>query len=405
MTDLKIEKLGHRGDGIAAGPVYVSRTLPGERVNGEVDNARVVDPKIETPSPDRISPRCRHYNSCGGCGLHHASDDFIGRWKKGIVREALAFYDIEAPIEAIHTSPVQSRRRATLSGRRTKKGALVGFHAPASEMVTSIPDCLILRPALLELLPYLQDFTRNVASRKGELKFAVTETETGLDVAVSGGRELELPLRETLAVFSLEAGLARLVWDEETVAMSVQPTVRFGEAPIPLPPGAFLQATKEGEASLQEAVASAVKGSKRIMDLFSGCGTFALTLAKEFEVHAVEGDPSLVSALDAGWRHASNLQRVTTEKRDLFRRPVLVDELHSFDAVVVDPPRAGAEAQISEIAKARVPKIASVSCNPTTFARDSAILTRAGYKLTRIDVIDQFRWSPHVEVAGAFLLA
>lgn len=405
MTSYTIERLGHRGDGIASGPIFAPRTLPGEVVSGAIDGDRLRTPKIITPSADRVSSRCRHYNACGGCSLHHASDAFVSGWKKNTVRTALASHDIDAPIEAIHTSPPQSRRRATFSGRRTKKGALVGFHAPANDVIASIPECMVLRPALVELVPLLEDLTQQVGSRKGELRFAVTETETGLDVSVSGGKELDLPLRETLAAFCVKANLARLVWDGETVSMSVQPTVSFGDAPVPLAPGAFLQATKEAEVSLQAAVSNALTGASRVADLFAGCGTFALSLAKDGEVHAVEGERVLVDALDAGWRHGVRLHKVTTETRDLFRRPLVGEDLRNFDGVVIDPPRAGAEAQMHELANARIPRIASVSCNPTTFARDSAILTRAGYTLTRLDVIDQFRWSHHVEVVGAFLLA
>ena len=272
-------------------------------------------------------------------------------------------------------------------------------------MITAVPECQILRPALLDILPALEELTREVASRKGELRFTVTETETGLDVAVSGGKPLELPLRERLATWSSEANLARLVWNDDVVSMSRQPVIRFGSAPVPIPPGAFLQATREGEAALLVAAIHALGSAECVADLFAGCGTFALSIASQCEVHAVEGEADLLTALDLGWRHGIRLHKVTTEKRDLFRRPLLKDELRRFDAAIIDPPRAGAEAQMIALTEARVPHIASVSCNPVTFARDSAILIRAGYKLARVDVVDQFRWSPHVELIGAFLLA
>ena len=404
MSELTIERLGHRGDGIAPGPVFVPRTLPGEVVTGALEGDRLPAPKIVTPSPERVKPHCRHYNACGGCALQHASDDFIAGWKKEIVQSALAAHDLAAPVSEIHTSPPASRRRATFSGRRTKKGALVGFHAPASDVITEIPDCLILRPALLALLPHLKALTAKMASRKGEMRYAATEADTGLDLAVSGGKPLDLALRETLAAFTEATGLARLTWDDEPVSERMAPTVTIGTAPVPIPPGAFLQATAEGEAALRSAVAEAVERPRRAVDLFAGCGTFALSLAQSSEVHAVEGDAALLAALDAGWRQGARLHKVTTERRDLFRQPLMPEELRGFDAAVIDPPRAGAEAQMVALAEARIPRIASVSCNPVTFARDSAILTRAGYELTRIDVVDQFRWSPHVELVGAFSL-
>ena len=242
------------------------------------------------------------------------------------------------------------------------------------------------------------------ASRKGVLAVTLTLSEGGLDVAVTGGKPLDGPLELALAQATEKHGLARLSWDDEVIAMRHAPVQRFGAAGVTPPPGAFLQATKDGEKALLKAVSEATRGAKRIIDLFAGSGTFSLPLAEIAEVHAVEGEAAMVEALDQGWRRAQGLKRVTTEARDLFRRPLMPDELKSFDAIVLDPPRAGAEAQVDEIAQAQRPVIAYVSCNPVTFARDAKTLVNAGYTLEWVQVVDQFRWSTHTELAARFVL-
>ncbi|WP_172297896.1 class I SAM-dependent RNA methyltransferase [Pseudoruegeria sp. HB172150] len=402
MAEVTIERLGHLGDGIAPGPVFVPLTLPGEVVEGEVDGDRIAAPRIVTPSADRVRPPCRHFKSCGGCALQHASGGFLETWKADQVRIALAAHGLKAPIRGVATSPPQSRRRATFSGRRTKKSALVGFHARASDTVVEVPDCQLVLPEIAALLPALAELTQIGASRRGELSFTVTWSAAGADLAVSGGVRLDGPFRVRLAEFAGKAGLARLVWDDDLVVEAAPPVQRFDLIETVPPPGAFLQATAEGEKALLASVKEAVGDAARVADLFSGCGTFALPLARNAEVHAVEGLPALLSALDVGWRRAQGLKRITTEARDLFRRPLLAQELARYDAIVIDPPRAGAEAQTEQIAAAGIPRIAAVSCNPVTFARDAAILCKAGYRLDWIDVVDQFRWSPHVELAAQF---
>lgn len=398
---ISIERLGHQGDGIAAGPIFAPRTLPGEVIEGEIEGDRIESPRVVTPSPDRVKAPCRHYKSCGGCALQHASDAFVSEWKVSVVRAALSARGLSTDIRGIATSPPQSRRRATFTGRRTKKGALVGFHEPRSETLTEVPDCHLLTQALIEGRETARILTIAGGSRKGELRLTMTETSAGLDVAVTGGKPLDLPLETELARIVGEHALARLAWNGEIIATTAPPSLRFGTAPVVVPPGAFLQATREGEAALLAAVREAVGNSKHVIDLFSGAGTFSLPLAANASVHAVEGEADMLSALEAGWRHSAGLHAVTTETRDLFRRPLLPDELVA-DAVVIDPPRAGAESQAQELAASDVARIAAVSCNPVTFARDAEILTNAGYALEWLVVVDQFRWSPHVELAAAF---
>ncbi|SMX47007.1 class I SAM-dependent RNA methyltransferase [Actibacterium lipolyticum] len=397
-----IRRLGHLGDGVADGPVFVPLTLPGEEVEGELVGDRIAQPRIVTPSADRVRPPCSHFKSCGGCGLQHASDEFVAKWKVDVVRAALHAQGLEAQMRPIITSPPQSRRRAVLSGRRTKKGALVGFHARASDTVIAVPNCTLLHPDLMACIPALEELVPLAASRKGEVSFNITQSSVGVDVAVGNAKPLERALLAELGTISQKNGFARLSWNGELVLEQSAPQQRFGRADVTPPPGAFLQATVEGQTALTDAVLATLGKAKKVADLFAGCGTFALPIAEQAEVHAVEGEASMLTALDQGWRRATGLKTVTTEARDLFRRPLLPDELKRYDAVVIDPPRAGGEAQIVELARSDVPVIAAVSCNPVTFARDARLLTESGYTLEWVQVVDQFRWSTHVELAAFF---
>lgn len=405
---LEIERLGHLGDAIAqgpSGPVYVAQMLPGELVEGELQGDRLINARIITPSPDRVRPPCPHARTCGGCLMQHAADDLVADWKLEVVRSALAGQGIDAVMRPILTSPPQSRRRAVLAGRRTKGGALLGFHARASNVLVAVPDCQLLHPDLIAAFPALKALVITGGSRTAELALTVTHSLAGPDVAVTGGKPLDNALRLDLARITEAHGLARLGWNGEVVALRTAPMQRFGRALVAPPPGAFLQATTEGEAALLAAVTEAVGDARRIVDLFAGVGTFALPLAAHAEVHAVEVDPAMMAALDKGWRQADGLHRVSTEARDLFRRPLEPDEFKGFDAVVIDPPRAGAEAQTATLARAEVPVIAALSCNPVTFARDARVLLAAGYRLDWVQAVDQFRWSAHVELAARFSLS
>ena len=402
---LTIERLGHLGDAIAQGengPVFVAQVLPGEEVEGEVKGDRLLSPRIITPSADRVKPPCAHARSCGGCLMQHAADDFVATWKTGVVESALAGQGIEADLRPIITSPAQSRRRATIAGRRTKGGTLLGFHARGSDALVAIPNCRLLHPDLMAAFPALEALVMTGGSRKTELALTITRTLAGPDVSVTGGKPLDGQLRLELARVAEAHGLSRLTWDHEVVALREAPLQQMGRALVAPPPGAFLQATEQGQASLISAVQEAVGNARRVTDLFAGAGTFALPLAATAEVHAVEGDSAMMAALDKGWRQAEGLKRVTTETRDLYRRPLEPDEFRHVSAVVIDPPRAGAEAQSRTLAVAKVPVIAAVSCNPVTFARDARILLDTGYRLDWVQPVDQFRWSAHVELAARF---
>ncbi len=396
---LTIESLNHLGMGRASdGQSLLPRVLPGEEVVVAQDGTV----RIVTPSPNRVAAPCRHFRSCGGCAMQHGADVFVAEWKMDIVRNALRARGLDADMRPIVTSPPQSRRRAKFSGRRTKKGAIVGFHAKASDMVVQVPDCQLIRPALAQVLPALEALTVIACSRKGEIDLTVTDAPLGADILVETDKQLTPQLQIELAAFAQANGLSRLAWNDETLVTINAPAQDFGDTAVTPPPGAFLQATKEGELALLAAVTEVTKHATRIVDLFAGCGTFTLPLAKWAEVHAVEGAGDMLMALDRGWRVGNQLRKVTTETRDLFRRPLEPDELAPFDAVVIDPPRAGAEAQIATLAQSAVSTVAMVSCNPATFARDGATLTAAGFDMNWVQVVDQFRWSPHVELVASF---
>jgi 23S rRNA (uracil1939-C5)-methyltransferase len=398
---VKIDSITHHGMGRAEDGTLVPRTLPGEEITLLPDGTV----RIVTPSPMRVAAPCRHFRICGGCAMQHAANGFVAEWKTGIVTKALAGQGMTATVAGIETSPPQSRRRARLAGRRTKSGAVVGFHGRATDTLVAVPDCQLLTPSLMALFPAFEALTVIAASRSAEIGLTVTESRAGPDVMIETTRDITPEIRTSLAALAETFGLARIVWQAEPVVMRHAPVQRFGRADVVPPPGAFLQATREGEAALLAAVVEIVKGRARVADLFAGCGTFSLPLAEQAEVHAVEGEAAMLSALDKGWRMAPGLKKVTTETRDLFRRPLLPDELRRFDALVIDPPRAGAEAQMRELAVAHVPVVAMVSCNPVTFARDARILVDAGYAMGPITVVDQFRWSTHVEIVARFTVS
>lgn len=400
MTEYKITRLGIYGDGIAEGPVFAAMTLPGEVATGTLEGSTLSDVKIITPSEERVAPPCRHFKACGGCQLQHASDPLVAAWKTDVIAQALAAQGIRTEIRPIVTSPAQSRRRATFAARRTKKGAMSGFYGRASDTVIEIPDCKLVEPELLAARDIAEALAEIGGSRKATLAVTVTTSQVGLDIQVSGGKPIDGPLRISLAALCDSRGFARLTWEDEVIAQRTPPVQRFGAANVCPPPGAFMQATAHGEAHLLEAVQEAVQGAKRVVDLFAGCGTFTLPLAKDAEVFAVESDAQMLAAMDKGWRMAKGLKTVTHVARDLYRRPLLPDEFKKFDAVVLDPPRAGAEAQTAELVRSEIKLIAYVSCNPVTFARDVSQMVAGGFTLDWVQPVDQFRWSSHVELAA-----
>ncbi|MCL4131247.1 UNVERIFIED_CONTAM: hypothetical protein GTU68_035448 [Idotea baltica] len=321
--------------------------------------------------------------------------------REGVVR-ALRTANVETDVEPTLTVPPHDRRRVKLAYQRTKKSALIGFYGAGTHTIVPVPECKVARPEILASLPKLCDLLRHGAPRKRALAVTVTVSEGGLDVSVAEGKELDMTLREALGREAEVCDLARLVWNGEQIALRRPPVQRFGRVQVVPPPGAFLQASSVGETMLRDLVVEAVGETKSALDLFAGCGAFSLPLAERASVLAIEGEAAMMAALDAGWRNAEGLRAIAVETRDLFRRPLLPEELNKFEAAVFDPPRAGAQAQAAHLAQSRVPVVVGVSCMPGSFARDARVLIDGGYRLERVVPVDQFRWSSHVELVGVF---
>ena len=382
MTEqLTIVRLGHRGDGIAdtpAGPVYVPYTLPGETVTVEPvaghPDRRHLD-HIDKPSHERVAPICKHFTQCGGCAMQHWSLAEYHLWKRGLVAEALAQAGIIAPVADIIDAHGQGRRRAVLHARRGTQDVLeVGFTAPRAHHIVAIDRCPILETGLDGAIPAAWAIAEILKPADKPLDIQVTATDSGMDVDVRGSGPLNSRRTTALAGVAEKHKLARITRHGELVAQAAQPLLKIGRAHVPLPPGAFLQATAEGEATLARLVLEHVGTAKRVADLFCGIGTFALRLAEQARVTAADSEASAVKALERAAANTSGLKPVEAQTRDLFRRPFMAAELKAFDAVVFDPPRQGAEAQARELVKSAVPVVVAVSCDATTFARDARIL-------------------------------
>lgn len=407
--EITISSLGHLGDGVAeteAGQIFVPFVLPGERVRiRETDDGRAELLAIVEPSAARVKAPCRHFRQCGGCALQHVEAESYAAWKRAQVAAALASRGIEADIEQLIPAHARSRRRASFAATRTKKGVALGYYGRASHTIVAIVECPLVLPEIEAALGGLAHLVAPGLSRKGHASIAVTATEAGLDVAVTEGKEMDGPLRAELAKRASAIDLARLAWNGDMVAERRIPLVTLSGLKVAPPPGSFLQATAEGEAALVRLVIDGAGDARRVADLFAGCGTFTAALARKSSVLAVEGDKSQLAALDRAIRMqgpALGLKPVELVTRDLFRRPMLRSELEKIDAVVFDPPRAGATAQAEELAASKVPTVIGVSCNPATFARDARVLIDGGYNLVKVTPVDQFLWSPHIELVGLF---
>jgi len=402
-TRFTVQRLGAQGDGIAAtaeGEVFIPFALPGETVTAAREKNRATLMAVVEPSPQRVAPACRHFTECGGCAIQHLEADAYRAWKRGKVEHALKSKGIEVEVDALVPCEPHSRRRVTFSARRTAGGMLFGFVRALSNEIISIAECPIAVPEIMARLEPLKALAGLIGVTPKPFHMTVTATASGLDIAASDSGTMDERQRRAAADFVIAQRFARLSVDGEIVIEPMKPMVRFGEVAVNVPPGVFLQATAPAEAAMAERVGVHLARAKKVADLFAGCGSFALRLAAKAEVHAVEGDAAALAALDHGFRFATGLRRVTTERRDLFRRPLTFKELNAFDGLVFDPPRAGAEDQSKQIARSDVPLVAAVSCNPVTLARDLAILLAGGYRLKSVTPVDQFLWSPHVETVA-----
>jgi len=410
MTEtLAIDHVGHRGDGVslaAGGAVYVPYALGGESVAaepvpGHPDRRRLL--RVEVASPQRIEPFCPHFGICGGCAIQHWQNDAYQAWKRNLVVETLAQAGIDCAVDPLVDAHGAGRRRITLHARKGTHDVLkVGFSAAASHDVIAIDHCPILDPALSGAIEAAWALAETLTVIGKPLDIQVTACENGLDVDVRGSGPLPPKMIGALSQLAEQHKLARLTRHGELVLMRTPPTVRIGSARVTLPPGAFLQATALGEQTLAELALGEIKRAKLIADLFCGVGPFALRLAAKARVLAYDSDAPAVSALQKAAQATSGLKPIKAEPRDLFRRPLAPPELLDFDAVLFDPPRQGAQAQAAQLAVSRVPLIIAVSCNAQTFARDARLLIDGGYRLDKVTPVDQFKYTPHVELVAVF---
>jgi len=407
---VKIQSLGAQGDGIAHcpdGTVYVPFTLPGETVA----IARVKDQgtimSITEASPDRREPACRHFGpdgkngTCGGCSLQHVQDEPYHDFKRNLVIAALRSKGLDVEVDPLVICRPGERRRVVFTARKTEKGLLLGFSQANSHHIVAIEECPIAAPAIVSRLDAIRAVGLPLASNAEPFRITVMETLSGLDIAVDGIKSVNDKQRRALTetVLSMR-GIARVSLSGEILIEPQKPVIEFGSVKVAPPAGTFVQATNVAEEAMAERVLAHVGKSKRIADLFCGTGTFTLRLARVGKVHGVEAEDKPLKSLDFAARNTPGLKPVTIERRDLFRHPLIAKELKLYDAVVFDPPRAGAEAQCKELARSTVKKIVAVSCNPLSFARDLSILVEGGYRITSVTPIDQFLWSPHVEAVA-----
>jgi len=407
----RIERVGAQGDGLAVNEagqrLFVPLTLPGEVVEGVISGDRVEDLQVLEPSPERVPPPCPHFGVCGGCALQHWATAPYTAWKTELVREALAREGIETDILPAYTVGPGTRRRVALHARKRGREVVLGFKARRSWAVEAISTCVIADPRIVAALPALKVLAAPFFEHpKSAPTLHVTVTATGLDVDVTGvearGGGLSADARMRAAEAAGAADFARVTLAGEMLYQARLPMVRFGPAAVALPAGGFLQAAAEAERVMASAVTQAVDGAARVADLFCGAGAFTFPLAERSGVLALDASREAIAALAGGRAATPGLKAIDAEARDLYRRPLLAGEMKRLDAVVFDPPRAGALDQAREIAGSVVPLCIGVSCNPQTFAPDAGVLIAGGFRLGSVLPVDQFLWSAHVELVGVF---
>ncbi len=407
MSKLTIRALGAQGDGIAdenGHPVFVPYSLPGEVVAVDGQRPHATLETLIEPAPQRAEPPCRHFGTCGGCVAQHMQPDLYSTWKREIVVDAFAREGVEADVDALVTIPAHSRRRAVFTAHRGPNGVVLGFNRRASDDVVDISECPVLHPAIEAALPTIRAVLASILRGKDHAQISVLQSATGLDLDCA----LPVPPGEDMLAAFVRAvsrtDIVRASIDGDVVFERTAPVLNFGEAQVTPAPAAFVQAVAEAEAAMVDIVTRHLKPSKRVADLFAGSGTFSFPLAGRAAVSAYEGDRAGVEAIVAAGQ-PKGYKPVTAIQRDLFDTPLSVRELNAFDGLCIDPPRAGAQAQMVGLAKAEIARIAYVSCNPTTLARDAAVLVKGGYTLDRVVPVDQFVWSHHVEAVALFTKA
>jgi len=419
IIEAEVTQLGHSGDGVVevdGRKYFVAYAAPGDRLQikfnaGDKDRAAIV--QILKPGDARVTAPCRHFTECGGCALQHLSDLFVADWKREQIIDALAHRGLhDVTVRPTQTMPPASRRRAAFTAEHGADGIQIGFHARMSKRLVPVSECTVLDKNIVQALPGLEKMLAPLLRHGQSVRLLVTQTGTGLDVDVQFGSdqkaEPNLRLRTLLAASADRLDLARLSWNGVILLERRKPQIVMGGTPVSPPPGAFLQASSQGEAALiafvLEALGTKTLGAKgaRILDLFAGCGTFTFPVASHARVHAVEGDRAMTEAIRQAANQRQGLKQIEASHRDLQRGPLSIEELKPYAAVIFDPPKAGARAQADQIAASQIHKVIAVSCAPATFARDARSLVDGGFLLRWVAPVDQFRWSAEVELVALF---
>lgn len=419
IIEAEVLALGHSGDGVVeheGRKLYVPYAAPGEQIQikldaGEKDRAVLV--QILKPGDARVAPPCSHFGECGGCALQHLSDSFVAGWKRRQITDALSSRGLhDIVVRPTLTMPPASRRRAAFTAEHGALGIQIGFNARMCNSLVPVRECFVLDMRIVQALPGLSEMLAPLLRHGQKGRLMVTATQTGLDVDVQIGagtrQEPNLRLRSLLAAVADKQDLARLSWSGVVLLERRKPQIILGGTPVCPPPGAFLQASADGEAALialvLEALGAKTLGAKgaRILDLFAGCGTFTFPVAPHARVHAVEGDKAMAAAIRQAANQVQGLKQIEVSHRDLQRGPLSIEELAPYAAVIFDPPKAGARAQAAQLAASTVRKVIAVSCAPATFARDARTLVDGGFQLRWAAPVDQFRWSAEVELVALF---
>lgn len=402
--ELAITHVGAQGDGIAQtseGPVYVPFTLAGERVAAEVENSRGAVLDLMLRSPERVDPICRHFGVCGGCALQHLEWGAYLEWKRQRVVDALRMEGIEAAVEPVRAFGPHTRRRAAFAALKAGSDMAFGYRRAQSHDIVDLAECPLLLPRFEGALPALRSLT-DALLPAGAARITVTACDNGFDVDIEKQLGKLRPFTSAHGKAAEAAGIIRLTAGGDPLFSLAPPRVSLAGVAVEPPSGAFLQASSEAENAMADIAMQALGKARKVADLFCGLGTFSFAMARRAGVTAVENDRTLLVALDGAIRRAQGIRPIKTLARDLMREPLAAAELNAFDAVLFDPPRAGALAQSGALAKSRVPKVIAMSCNPASFARDARVLMEGGFGLERVVPIDQFVFSAHVELVAVF---
>lgn len=405
LTRLKIDALGAQADGIAddnGTPVYVPFALPGETVDVAFEANAAELKNVVVASPDRITPVCHHFGDCGGCAIQHLATEPYAVWKRHHVVQALKSRGLEAEVEPLYMAQGY-RRRATFSMHRDGDDVVLGFNRAQSHAVIDLKMCAVLDPKIVAALPALRELVSPLLPRRQGARMTVTAVRHGLDIHIEGiSKALDTTLRARIAQAASGLHAARITIDGDVIVESFPPILEMADVDVVLPPGGFIQAMEDAETTIANKITKAIGKAKNVADLYCGIGAFTFALARRAKVMAMDSAAEAIAALETAARHGKGLKPISARRRDLFREPLSRIELNDFDAVVFDPPRAGGEAQSRMLAKSQVKTVVAVSCNPATFARDARILCDGGYDMEPVMPIDQFHYTPHVEMVAVF---